>query len=472
MSSSEGEIITKRQAVKIKPRTVKIKPRHNVSGESSTASVSQSKRVLENVESLGSSQRSKNVSKMYDDDDNFFTRNSNFPRKIDTKTEKNVKILKELEDNTHENDNLQSNDEISTKRPRNSKGKGKAKRWDWTLSDDPISLGDFSEHEDLSDFSDEMDRRKSNKGKKNHDIPDLDREPSLTPPPELNEHQIQSTVGMIRATLMQYSEKLRSDGNEIGSPGISYETQDNTELDPELLAIQQSIKQNSVISSRSVNAKVEIKVTPIRHPEIEINDANRKAMADYEKPIKFIIKTVSIRWDDNFEQMIKWLCEKKGIWKQDLVLTYKKVKVFPRSTPESLGMIGQVVMEAYTRDTFIYIREREALNKQRLLEDLDKSSDFSEEGRINDNSDASDINYVNEEDYIHLKLRSEDESVEKLKVKKSLTVQAVIDRYKKIKNIPANEKMRLLLEDETLSVTDRLEDTDLEDGDMLSVVLN
>ncbi|CAG8540388.1 2059_t:CDS:2 [Acaulospora colombiana] len=498
MSSSEGEIVTQRQTVKIKPRTVQIKPRRAVSGETLVTSVSLSKHVSDNADLQGSSNESKNMSKTYDDDDSFFTRNSNFSRKIITKTEKSVEILKELEDNTHGNDNSQFNDESSAKRAR--KSKGKSKQHDWIFSGDPINLSDFSDHEDLSDFSDEIDERENNKGKK-HDIPDLEREPSLTPPPELNEYQLRSTIIILKtgesnsATLMQYSERLRSDGSEIGSPVVPYETQDDTELDPDLLAIRQSIKQNNERSSQSINAKVEIKVTPIRHPEIEINDTNRKTIADYEKPIKFIIKT-----SDNFEQMIKWLCDKKGIWKQDLILTYKKVKVFPRSTPESLGMVGQVVMEAYTKDTFNYIKEREALSKKRLLDELDRDSELSEENGINDNSDASDINYVNEDDYIHLKLRSEDESVEKLKVKKvqksshcyvtlifisqkrliscsacrkqSLTVQSVIGRYKKMKNIPESENVRLLLEDEALSFTDKLGDTDLEDGDMLSVVLN
>lgn len=88
---------------------------------------------------------------------------------------------------------------------------------------------------------------------------------------------------------MQYSERLRSDGNEVSSPGISYEQPDEMELDPELLAIQQSInvKQLHDKPDRNSNAKVEIKVIIIRHPEAE---ASIKA----EKPMKFIVRAVNI----------------------------------------------------------------------------------------------------------------------------------------------------------------------------------
>ena len=84
---------------------------------------------------------------------------------------------------------------------------------------------------------------------------------------------------------------MRSDGNEVGSPIISSALQDDIELDPELLAIQQSVIHEDN-SNRFVDAKVEIVVNPKRHPGMPVTDEN-DAISDYEKPIKFIIKAVS-----------------------------------------------------------------------------------------------------------------------------------------------------------------------------------
>jgi len=95
------------------------------------------------------------------------------------------------------------------------------------------------------------------------------------------------------ATLSKYSGALRSDGNDIGSPIAASLLQDDIELDPELLAIQQSIKQREGNSSQSVDTKVEILVKPKHHLGTSITDENED-IYEYEKPIKFIIKTVSI----------------------------------------------------------------------------------------------------------------------------------------------------------------------------------
>ncbi|CAG8503662.1 17009_t:CDS:2 [Dentiscutata erythropus] len=432
MSSSDEEIVIKRQVVKIKPRTIiKSQPRHvELTLNDNTNS--------QNVSDLPDSPSKPKKAKLYDDEDGFFTRSSSY---VSIKKTKTVKILKEP--------------------------KEKTSYLDWT-SDGPIDMDNNSDHiNDLSDYSDEtMERSEANDRKKISDP--IDREPSLTPPPELNEYQLRTTVGTLRATLSQYSEGLRSESADIGSPSISYEPQDDIELDPELLAIQQSIKQPNGKLNRYVDAKVEITVFPVRHPtDIQTMDANRTTQTEFDKPIKFIMKA-----QDNFERMIKNICEKRNIGKQDIVLTYKKVKVFPRSTPESLGMSGQAHMEVFTKDTYNYYKERNDLLKHKMLEEIERESKL-----LSDNSNESDFDntakiFQPDIDYIHLKLLSKDESIEKLKIKKTLTVQAVIDHYKKIKNIPDGVQMKLMFEDAVLSVTDMLGNTDLEDGDMLSVVIH
>ncbi|CAG8692144.1 21997_t:CDS:2, partial [Gigaspora rosea] len=385
MSSSEEEIVIKRQAVKIKPRTIiKPQPRHVELTLNDNTLQTQTQNVLDNSDLPDSPSKPKKT-KHYDDEDGFFTRSSSFARNVSLKKTKDTR----------------------RKRPRL---KEKTSRSDCTF-DDPIDM-DSDHINDLSNFSDDtMERDETNDEKKISDP--IDRELSLTPPPELNEYQLRTTVGTLsRATLSQYSEGLRSESVDIGSPSISYE-QDDIELDPELLAIQQSIKQPNGQSNRYVDAKVEIMVFPVRYPDIQTMDANRSIQTEFDKPIKFIMKA-----QDNFERMIKNICEKRNIGKQDIVLTYKKVKVFPRSTPESLGMPGQARMEVFTKDTYNYYKERNDLLKHKMLEEIERESKLFSDNSNESEFDNAEKTFQMDNEYLHLKLLSKDETIDKLKIKK------------------------------------------------------
>ncbi|RIA90561.1 hypothetical protein C1645_823188 [Glomus cerebriforme] len=462
--SSDEEIIPRRQITKIKPRTFLPKTRRVVTSDSpltgTSASVTQSP--------ISPSKTRPNANND-DEDDTFFTRKTAFSRKMTSKKSRKSEILRTLEDNPK----LPTNDTEREERPNRkakSKVKGKSSSLDWTISDEPIMIVDEeSDHFHFSDLSDDTeDRKKPNKNPDENKRLD-DKEDSLTPPPEINYYLLQSTLAPLHATLTQYSGALRSDGNEIGSPIKSSSQQDDIELDPELLAIQQSVRQEEN-SNKSVDAKVEILVNPKRFPNVSVvTDEN----TDYDKPIKFIIKA-----EDTFEQLITHLCFKKGIPKQDLVLTYKNVKVFPRGTPSSLGMSGLVHLESYTKESYVYFKEQQGLERKRLLEKLEEDYTMDVNNTLFSGRDIIDIETnnngmettMNEEDnYLHLKFQCQDETVEKLKVKKSLTVQAVIERYKKIKEISGNVIIKLIFEDEVLSPNEKLINTDLEDGDILSV---
>ncbi|CAB4423243.1 unnamed protein product [Rhizophagus irregularis] len=311
-----------------------------------------------------------------------------------------------------------------------------AKKSHWTTSDELITLVDEEDdHIHFSDLSDDLeDRKKPIKNPdKNRRIDD--KEDSLTPPPEINSYLLQSTLAPLHATLAQYSGSLRSD------------------------AIQQSVRQEKN-SNQSINTKVEILVSPKRHPGVLITDEN----ANYDAPIKFIIMA-----EDTFESLITSLCSKKGINKQDLVLTYKNVRVFPRGTPSSLGMSGLVHMESYTKETYLYFKEQQELERKRLLEQLEEDSSSGQGIDIETNETNDNEIEMNEDKYLCLKFQCQDETIEKLKIKKSLTIQEVIDRYRIIKGVSKSREINLIFEDERLSPHEKLINTDLEDGDILSV---
>ncbi|CAG8612157.1 6154_t:CDS:2 [Funneliformis mosseae] len=458
--SSDEEVITKRQPIKIKPRTFLPKPRRVVTNGSPTntsASVTQS--PSETVEPLEIRPNAYND----DDDDIFFTRNTTFSRKMTSKKSRRSEILRTLEDNPKLHTN-EAEKEEGTKRKAKSKGKGKLS--DWTTSDEPITM--FDEESDHIYISDAEERKKI-RINPDENIRFDSQEDSLTPPPEISHYLLQSTLAPLHAALSQFSRTIRSDGNDIGSPIAASVLQDDIELDPELLAIQQSIKQKKRNSIQSVDTKVEILVKPKHHLCSSISGEDG-VIPDYEKPIKFILNT-----EDTFEQLISHLCSRRGIPKPDLVLTYKNVKVFPRGTPSSLGMSGLVHLEAFNKESYMHFKEQQKFERKRLFDGLyNELMDNDNNTSVNSSRETIDIETIDEirtiineeENYIYLKVQCQDETVEKLK---SLTVQAVIERYKKIKDISGNVAIKLLFEDEVLLPDDKLIDTDLEDGDMLSV---
>jgi len=139
-------------------------------------------------------------------------------------------------------------------------------------------------------------------------------------------------------------------------------------------------------------------------------------------------------------------------------------------------MSGLVHMESYTKETYIYFKEQQELERKRLLEGLEEDSTTDNtllsSGRgidIETHNNGMETVMNEEDNYLHLKFQCQDETVEKLKVKKSLTVQAAIERYRKIKGISGNVVIKLIFEDEVLSPNEKLINTDLEDGDIISV---
>ncbi|EXX63047.1 uncharacterized protein OCT59_023138 [Rhizophagus irregularis] len=459
--SSDEEVVTRRQVAKIKPQSFLPKPRRVVTNDSpltsTSTSVTQSPSGAVNLPKLRP--------KVYydDEDDTFFTRKTTFSRKMNAKKSRKSEILRTLEDNPKLPTNSIEEERPKQKAKSKVKGKGKSSLLDWTTSDEPITLVDEEDdHIHFSDLSDDLeDRKKPIKNPdKNRRIDD--KEDSLTPPPEINSYLLQSTLAPLHATLAQYSGSLRSDGNGLGSPIVSSALQDDIELEPELLAIQQSVRQEKN-SNQSINTKVEILVSPKRHPGVLITDEN----ANYDAPIKFIIMA-----EDTFESLITSLCSKKGINKQDLVLTYKNVRVFPRGTPSSLGMSGLVHMESYTKETYLYFKEQQELERKRLFEQLEEDSSSGQgiDIETNETNETNDNEIeMNEDKYLCLKFQCQDETIEKLKIKKSLTIQEVIDRYRIIKGVSKSREINLIFEDERLSPHEKLINTDLEDGDILSV---
>ena|SRR6185312_10042093 len=104
-------------------------------------------------------------------------------------------------------------------------------------------------------------------------------------------YSIQSTIWKTSSqALTQYSENLRSTSNELLSD-VSC-SQFDTELDPGLISLAQQAKRKDVQNHEG--DKVRVLVRLVYHPETVVDDHNRAAISQYERPMIFIMRLVSI----------------------------------------------------------------------------------------------------------------------------------------------------------------------------------
>ncbi|KAG9293889.1 hypothetical protein G9A89_019227 [Geosiphon pyriformis] len=475
MVSSDEEIVPRRQTVKIKPRVVPPKSRRVISVLSDQ--VSSSPQASTQIDSKKTRKRTSSID---DEEDSFFTRKIVFvPR--NTPFSKTCPIKDSVEFEQHE----ENCNAIPHEHRGNKKGKT---RIDWMKPKDSIiDLDDLIDKYVSDDDSDEISellgkvKRKESKGSVETVVEEL-IERELTPPPDPDRNQFQSTMNALQQTLTQYSESLRAttiaDLSILDSSKASFEI----DLDPELRAISENTAQSLQIKTnrpfnmparRSLNDKVEILLKALRHPLLVITEQNRAFVSDFEKPMKFILMASNAPFyntnikSDTFEQMFSYFCQKKSIGKNELVVTFNNIKVFPRGTPMSLNITGEVVMEACTKQTHEYIRQQKEIQQQQKLKQLEQML-VKEELMVEGALPLASVN-DNGEEFLHFKLQSKDGSIEKLRVKKTTTVQAIINRYREIKHISETALVRLIFEGESLDPSDILENTELEDGDMLSV---
>ncbi|CAG8631776.1 7924_t:CDS:2 [Ambispora gerdemannii] len=465
VNSSDEEVITRRQPVKIKPRMLPSKSRRVMSNPDNASSIQESPSTQE-----PSSDTAKIpiILNCFEDDeeDGFFTRKPVFTRKSSSRKTTPKNSLSQFDKNIHDGENDNSDYEPPRKKRDNKK---KRKKLDFIeLSDSNKDDNEDSELYSYSDTSDELasyfgkPKNKKREAKNTLSEP-IERE--LTPPPELDRVQFMSTMNSLHQTLNQYSEGILA-MNSVDLSILESRTPLEIDLDPELRAISQKtvlqVNSERPFIDRSTSYKVEIYVRAISHPSDIITEENRARYDDFEKPMKFILMA-----NDTFEQMINYFCQKKSIAKDDLVITYKNIKVFPRGTPISLGITKDAIMDAFTKDTHSFFRQQKELEQERKMKALEQK--FIEEERK-----ENEIEFVgsSSQSYLHLKLQSKDELIEKLKAKKTSTIQAIINRYRTLRNLPESAIVILMSQGENLDPNMFVGDTELEDGDMITVKIN
>ncbi|ORY03988.1 hypothetical protein K493DRAFT_297220 [Basidiobolus meristosporus CBS 931.73] len=289
--------------------------------------------------------------------------------------------------------------------------------------------------------------------KKRCSVEEFDRELSLTPPPEVvqpasKRRQTQdSDLSYLKEALI----------TSIDEPLTSTEILDS-ELDPELMSLAQQTRDRAQIPTKSdYVAKVEIIVKTLvddRAPTTIDSSRHKKLHA----PIKFIL-----RCNDTFERLMSLFSKTKNIPLDSLVMTYEGVRVFPRATPMSLGIYASGEIEACTRDLYNHLQTLKAQERQQFDDEVDEDV----AAPMPNQASQKPTRQPDSEETIHIKLRSKDGSTERMKVKPTTSIRAIIQQYIKLKQLAPNTSVRILFDDEALDPDDLIQDTEIEDGDML-----
>nr|CAG8473327.1 12335_t:CDS:10 [Entrophospora candida] len=432
---SDEEIKTKRQTIKIKPRTINpIKKSLRPNLERVDSTTSSNNDDIDTIDLTDSSNSLKYDDMNYIDidiDSDNDTINDDVKIKFDTTTNNNIDNDKNKENSNNEED--EEDDIFFTRKrvfvkksPTIKKNKksletiSKIKK-DATIIKESICLIDVDKRDDYVNIDDDSSSK------------------DITPPPQpssqvLIDLQIQETNSK-RLKFLKENFSFKTQQQQDNSNGNSQEIRQQQGY-----KAQEGQVQEQSASNYTANKKIQINVLPIRHPNLQITEFNKNGIEEFEKPINFLMD-----FTDNFQIIMDVVSSSKQIPKQNLILTYNNFRVFQLGTPASLGITDEATFDVMD------------------LVDVDGSSCNSigiGNVILSSGSNIASSSY----DYLHLKLLEASNTITKLRVKKTLTIQAVMSQFKRMKNLLDNMQFRLKFEDEFLSPTDQVGDTDLEDA--------
>ncbi|KAG0074815.1 Protein esc2 [Podila epicladia] len=229
---------------------------------------------------------------------------------------------------------------------------------------------------------------------------------------------------------------------------------------------------------------INIMIRKIRDPRLVVPPEMESVMREIEKPIKFIIKS-----DQPFRTSMELYCRQKHTQLAEVVFALRGNRLLPSSTPQTVDCPLIAVLDVYEVDAFKYYKEQEKLqDAQRLAqmemelaqyqqqEEIEKQKEEEEarkkaerDSANGEDEEEEEEDKVEEEEFLFIKLRGLDTQDEKLRVKKSTTIEAVLKHYRRLKKLDPDTPVHLSWDDEDLDPTSTIGDTDVEDDDMLSV---
>ncbi|KAL9544215.1 hypothetical protein MBANPS3_007734 [Mucor bainieri] len=298
-------------------------------------------------------------------------------------------------------------------------------------------------------------------------------QPKPTPPaaPSSSTQNTQSSTNVIDLS--------DEEGNNDDDIGIE-------DLDPDLAALAHSAS----TAASSEPEKIVIKIHYIHNYDLSKYDEKMvKMIQHFEKPIKFKVMdvgymrrmTAAVLMNTQFHILLTNFCaNKKYLKASDVYLTYNDDKVYMSSTPASVGMnsIGTHKMEIYPKGCYdkMMADKEEQRQKERMrhLNGIGNEDDLYSEGDSIANAASSSethaaaANDEPEEERLRLSLRTGNGKVVPFRVKATTKLQELVDAFRKRAEISGN--VQLSFEGETMDLNQTIEQTDLEDEDIVEVI--
>ncbi|KAG2196575.1 hypothetical protein INT47_004878 [Mucor saturninus] len=255
--------------------------------------------------------------------------------------------------------------------------------------------------------------------------------------------------------LIELSDEEEEREEEIAMPGTDIE-----DLDPELAALMNE----STTTSSTQPLKVTVRLHYVHSLEVTTERA-QEILKSLMKPVKVILMD-----NEQFRKVLDSYCAKKNLKSSDVVLTYNDDQIFLSGTPAGLGMDDTQIynMHVYSTQSYSAMLEKK---KQQKLERMNRyaakqveEDDYEEEDIVPSAPPVED----SESEKILLKLRGKDKKDITLRVRPTATLSSLLNSYKQHAGVTGN--VNLSFEGEVLDLDLTIEDTELEDEDLIEVV--
>ncbi|KAJ2963926.1 hypothetical protein NQZ79_g1154 [Umbelopsis isabellina] len=245
---------------------------------------------------------------------------------------------------------------------------------------------------------------------------------------------------------------------------------DFDDLDPDLAQSFMEVSPEHSFYETSVEDSTPQKIAVKFHMRLYPDAASEnKSPTPDEAQIRKVLK-ILVMDREPLELAIQAFACHKHYKLDELIFVYNNTKVWPIATPAGLGMQTDRDnnIDVYMKDTWAKRLEREEQIKQeRLAAQMKADAEFSEGEEEDSQAGSGTVQDTENNSGILLKVRGKDGHDTMMKVKPTTTIAAIIKHYRNLNNL-GDVQIKLLWDDLTLDDNEQVQDTDLEDEDMIS----
>lgn len=232
------------------------------------------------------------------------------------------------------------------------------------------------------------------------------------------------------------------------------------DLDPLLMEIynevlnnKESVKDEAVEKTQTINADLGKCKIRCNFPKVDGAHESQIPTPKFHVPIEF-----SIKLSDNFEQMFYFICKNKNLLLKDMVVEFNGLKIYPRTTPNSLGIAkdSSTVFDVYCEKAYSLLCDKRLEEEKKRF--VDEPETPCSETEVDNNSVSLTVRFSRNEDEI-------------FRLKKTTILKKIIDSIRKRRNLAPKTKIILEFDGDKLDIEKTVEEVGLEDEDMINLLI-